>query len=251
MTLRKNDLHDMVDTVISIDEFQPKAGDTEEIIVVAFTCLTEDAANDLNIYIQRGVIDYVDVEVSPFSDTRGRFYVFVEFERNEKFQNSFTDLVDDIENLTGRQDWVIKPYLSDTEVSFDDPDLFDWIVTDADSYADKKEFEDKIKSHKDITESVIMFLGDTCIKTFEHSGDKILLDGSLLGTVVDFGIGQHVLERQDLTEAAISFESSIETAKLVYMLGEGWEVTSMGNTHVITNNMSDDAIVLKNLELVY
>jgi hypothetical protein len=50
---------------VSIDEFEPKAGNDEDVIVVAFHLNDKDPADDLNTFIQRGFIDTLDVEVSP------------------------------------------------------------------------------------------------------------------------------------------------------------------------------------------
>ena len=83
MSLKNEDLKGTILPTVSIDEFEPKAGDNENVIVVAFYLIDQDPAEDLNTFIQRGVVDTLDVEVSPNTDDDGRYLVFVEMARNE------------------------------------------------------------------------------------------------------------------------------------------------------------------------
>ena len=73
MSLKNGDLAGTVLQEVSIDEFEPKAGDDLEVIVVAFYLTDEAPAEDLNTFIQRGFIDTLDVEVSPNTDEEGRY----------------------------------------------------------------------------------------------------------------------------------------------------------------------------------
>ena len=71
MSLKNGDLHGTLKPKVSIDEFEPKAGEDNDVIVVAFYLDDEDPAKDLNTFIQRGFIDTLDVEVSPNTDDEG------------------------------------------------------------------------------------------------------------------------------------------------------------------------------------
>ena len=62
MSLKNGDLAGTILPEVSIDEFQPKAGDEQDVIVVAFYLDDQTPADDLNTFIQRGFIDTLDVE---------------------------------------------------------------------------------------------------------------------------------------------------------------------------------------------
>src|SRR4249920_668364 len=124
MSLKNGDLAGTVLPDVSIDEFEPKAGDEKDVIVVAFYLDDEEPAEDLNTFIQRGFIDTLDVEVSPNTDEEGRYLVFVEMSRNDTFPNKFQALLKDVENVAGEMEWEIKPYLADRTFDVNDPELY-------------------------------------------------------------------------------------------------------------------------------
>ena len=104
----RNSLKGTVLDQITIDEFTPKSGVSEEVAVVSFYAKDDEPAQDLNTYIQRGYIEVIDAEVSPNPDKDGNYLVFVEIERNQHFLDVFLRLVKDIENLTGSLDMESK-----------------------------------------------------------------------------------------------------------------------------------------------
>ena len=77
--LRENDLRDTVLKEISIDLFQPRAGDENNIIVVGFEIIDEGPAKDLEEFVRHGVVDLIDTDVSPGPTTEGTYMVFCEF----------------------------------------------------------------------------------------------------------------------------------------------------------------------------
>ena len=101
--LVKGDLDGLVLPVVSIDEYESKLDSS--FIVVGFYVTEKDAANDLNRFIQKSTVDLMDTEISPASDEDGFYLVFVEFERNEDFPYNITQLLEQIENLVGIDEW--------------------------------------------------------------------------------------------------------------------------------------------------
>ena len=99
MGLRAGDLEDLVSNTISIDEFESKI-DNEKAIVVAFKVADKEPAQDLSRFIEKSAVDLLDTEVSPAPDTDGKFVVFVEYSRNEKFPGEFITTVKSLKNLT-------------------------------------------------------------------------------------------------------------------------------------------------------
>ena len=113
MGLRHLELAKMVLPLISIDEFEPKTGTTEEVIVVSFFCKDELPAMDLDEFIDKSVIEFLDSEVSPNPNEDGLYLVFVEFKRQPNFWTKIRELVKDVENVTDKLKWRVQPYQVD------------------------------------------------------------------------------------------------------------------------------------------
>ncbi|MHA1289396.1 MAG: hypothetical protein ACTSPB_18565, partial [Candidatus Thorarchaeota archaeon] len=125
MGLRHLELKDMVLPLISIDEFEPKSGTNEEVIVVTFFCKDELPAIDLDEFIDKSVIEFLDSEVSPNPNEDSYYLVFVEFKRQPNFWIKLYDLVKDIENVAGKAKWRVQPYLVDQLYKLTDTELHD------------------------------------------------------------------------------------------------------------------------------
>jgi hypothetical protein len=87
MSIQHNDLVDLIEPIISIDQYKSKVGDDKNIVVVAFSIKDPDPAKDLSQFIETGH-ETVDVDVSPGPDKDGLYKVFVELERNSKLFDS-------------------------------------------------------------------------------------------------------------------------------------------------------------------
>lgn len=132
--LRPNDLNGVVLPYISIDEFKPKTGTPEDIIVVAFYARREQAAYDVKHFIETGMFDIVDVEKSDIPDARNRYLVFVEISRNSLFLKTFLGIVNDLENVSGEMKWVFSTYLDDTVRKVTPENVKSFVITDKAKY---------------------------------------------------------------------------------------------------------------------
>lgn len=244
MTLKHNDLMGTILPTISIDEFVPKAGTEDDVIVVSFYFTDRAPANDLNDFIQRGVVDVLDVEVSPNTDTSGRFLVFVEMYRNEMFPNKLKALVKDIQNLTGPVDWAIKPYRSGSTFSITDPLLFNYIDL----------------NNKDTKPGTVT--DDTVTEFLQHSHiGKLVLEGNAVSMIhgrskvyaeiVDIGKCDEVLSRNSLTNVGFNLtETPYEATVLANILGV-FTVLPIGKFLLVSDDDNDRVMLLKNSELRY
>ena len=98
MSIQHNDLVDLIEPIISIDQYKSKVGDDKNIVVVAFSIKDPDPAKDLSQFIETGH-ETVDVDVSPGPDKDGLYKVFVELERNSKLFNSINKIIEDIHRI--------------------------------------------------------------------------------------------------------------------------------------------------------
>ena len=74
--LRENDLDDLVLSTITIDDFEPKSGSEDEVVVVTFRAKDDEPANDLASFIEKGSHDILDTEVSLCWDQKRWFTIW-------------------------------------------------------------------------------------------------------------------------------------------------------------------------------
>ena len=248
MSLKNEDLKGTILPTVSIDEFEPKAGDNENVIVVAFYLIDQDPAEDLNTFIQRGVVDTLDVEVSPNTDDDGRYLVFVEMARNNTFPQKFQALLRDIKNVAGKLDWKVKTYLSDgQEYDPTDPALYQNIIVNPEEYVSKDEF-----MKESIQKKVMSFLQDAHIMYCDFDGNTVTLgrgDKRVIAEVVDVGDYDTVIGRNFLSESAFRLTNRpIEATVLTGMLGV-YDVAPIDKFLCIGKD--SNVMLLRNTEIKY
>ena len=248
MSLKNNDLIGTILPIVSIDEFEPKAGDDTEVIVVAFYLFDQEPAEDLNTFIQRGVIDSLDVEVSPNTDDDGRYLVFVEMSRDDTFPNKFQALLKDVENVSGPMQWKVKTYLSDDkEFDFNDPAIYKFIITNPEEYITKDEF-----MKESLQEKVKSFLCDASIMYWDFNNNIMTLgrgQKEIVAEVIDVGEYDTVIGRNFLSESAFRLtDTPIEATILGGMLGP-YEVMPIGKFLCV--GKGEEVMLLRNTEIKY
>ncbi len=248
MSLMNGDLHGTILPEVSIDEFEPKAGSENDVIVVAFYLDDEGPADDLNTFIQRGFIDTLDVEVSPNTDDEGRYLVFVEMERNDTFPEKFLALLKDVENVAGDIEWAIRTYYSgDSEFSIDDPELYNYLILDPEQYVPKDEFK-----MKEIKEGITQFFKSSLVSGLTIDGNIVTLSHNrhrIVAEVVDVGDYDIVVGRNFLSESAFGVgQKSFEAKVLENMLGN-CQILPLGKFLCISKD--DRIMLLQNTQLDY
>lgn len=248
MSLKNGDLKGTILPLVSIDEFEPKAGSIENTIVVAFYLTDQDPADDLNTFIQRGVVDTIDVCVSPNTDDDGRYLVFVEMARDDTFPEKFQALLKDAENVAGKTDWKIKTYLSDDqEFDHTDPSFYDFIIINPEEYVSKDEF-----MKESMQANVETFLKDAHIMYCDFVGNTVTLgrgDRKIVAEVVDVGDYDTVIGRNFLKESAFRLTNRpIEATVLTGILGS-YDVMPIDKFLCVGKD--DKIMLLRNTELKY
>ena len=98
MSIQHNDLVNLIEPVVSIDQFKSKVGDDKNIVVLAFDVKDADPAQDLSQFIETGH-DTIDVDVSPGPNKDGFYKVFVELERNSKLFDNIDKILTDVKRV--------------------------------------------------------------------------------------------------------------------------------------------------------
>ena len=248
MSLKHGDLSGTILPDISIDEFEPKAGNDIDVIVVAFYLTDKPPAADLNTFIQRSFIDTMDVEASASTDEEGRYLVFVEMSRDDAFPNKFQALIRDVSNVAGKMDWKITTYFSNgRSFAFNDPELYKYIIIDPADYVPKDEF-----NMKDIQESVHNFFNASMLTKLTFEGNIVTLAGSgkkMIAEVIDVGDYDTVIGRNFLSESAFNLSNqSLESRTLSAMLGT-YNVLPLGEYLCV--NYDEQVMLLKDTQLKY
>ena len=257
MSLKNGDLAGTVLPSVSIDEFEPKAGDEKDVIVVAFYLDDQNPADDLNTFIQRGSIDTLDVEVSPNTDEEGRYLVFVEMSRDDTFPNKFQALIKDVENLTGKMDWEIKTYLTgDVVYKFNDPELYNNMMLNPEEYVNKDDSEDISKDEEEMKESIQKevkeFLADSMLIYLNFDGNSVIMGTNskkVMAEMVDIGDYDTVIGRNFLAESAFDLSSKTTEARAVEHILGNVEVLPIGK--FLSVNRDDKVMLLRNTEILY
>lgn len=239
MSLRNNDLKQTIEPHISIDEFSPKSGTDEEIIVVGFYAIDEGPAKDLDDFVEKSPYDVIDVDVSPNPDEEGRYMIFVEFKRNIDFFIMLDKVVKDIENLTGEQNWQVSTRNLDYDVPFTDPELRNAVEVDPTEFIDDQDINDvQIKE----------FFKNSYLDKAQLNEGKLEIQDHLSAmslTFIDLGNEDTLVEKHHLATKPIELLShSYEIRKLRQILGEGWIVTNMKDLAAIHNRWSDKILLV-------
>jgi hypothetical protein len=248
MSLKNGDLEGNIMPDVSIDEFEPKAGDEKDVIVVAFHLKDQEPADDLNTFIQRGAIDTLDVEVSPNTDDQGRYLVFVEMSRDDTFPNKFQALLKDVSNLAGKMPWEVTTYLADDRVfAFNDPELFNYLILQPDEYVPKEDFK-----MKDMKESITQFFKESYISGLTIDDNVVILThnrSKIVAEVVDVGEYDSVVGRNFLGESAFGVGRNPHEANVLQSMLGNCQVLPLGKFLCVSNG--DKVMLLKNTQLKY
>jgi len=245
MPIQHKDLKGVVLPYITIDEFEPKSGESADVIVIAFYTCDQPPAKDLNTFIQRGTIDILDSDVSPNVDEEGRYLVFVELERNPQFRTQFDKLVKDVENTTGPMEWLVKPYLADEPMEIDDKKLNGFIIDEPNNYLEKADFK-KVKKNESLEVDIKNFLQESYLNNVHLTDDKryVIFNNKVAARIIAFGDRHDSLVETKLINSALSlFDLPVEVLTLRSMLGESWEVEKMDDKVVLSCNTNQLLIV--------
>jgi len=110
MALDPQDLEGRIEDTIHFDEYKPKMGKDDVVIVATFKVFGKQPALDLENFIEMGYDWVIDAETSAGEISEGRYIVFVEAERRTSYPRNFMSLISDLKNLTDVEDWRMVYY---------------------------------------------------------------------------------------------------------------------------------------------
>ena len=243
--LKHGDLSGVVVEKISVDEFEPKTGEKEEIAVIGFYVTEQAAGEDLARFISKSVHEHRDVEVTPNPNEDNYYMVFVEVDRQEGMVEGLRDLANDIINVSGKLDWQVKALLSDSELSLDDPMLETIIKQSPESYITKEDYQAQIEKDK-LTEIEDFIINNSNV------GDAVL-ENNILSLkdykykvqleFIQFGEGKVTLEEAGISEAAIDYDWDKSLVKTLEGMRGNLNVIPI-NKHIVFHNPATDQVLI-------
>jgi len=217
------DLKGLVLPAISFDEYESKIND--DSIVFGFYVSDEDAANDLNRFIQRSSVKFLDSDVSPAPDQHGYYLVFIEMLNDKTIENNFDILLHDISILVDSKKWHFHTR-DNGDINYSEDNL--------------KELCDKLRDEK-----IKEFFFNSDLKKLILEGNTISLNG-IIGTIIDFGNNEYLNEKYLLSEKAFNIKlyETMMANKLIPILGgNNWNVDSFDDYFIIRNNTENSLII--------
>jgi hypothetical protein len=133
-SLLENDLKWLVDDGVLVDMHKTKLGADKDYIVLAIVVNDRTPAHDLASFIENSVYDFEDVEVSSATDTKGRYLIYVEVNRDSGAFKTINGILNDSKKLTGIENWKFKGMGMNDFVPFDEETFSAHIITSPEEY---------------------------------------------------------------------------------------------------------------------
>ena len=205
--LREGDLNDTVLSKISLDEFEPKTGDSKDVIVIGYQVTESSVGTDLYNFINNGITEFRDVEVSPNPNSEGYYLVFVEIDRNKQAMEKIIELTNDISNIAGNLSWKAKTHLMDNFADLDSSDVSEHLIEDPDQYMTRDEFEEAqmTASVEEKNTGIMEFLQASTLDNVEIAENVITMSkGSTTAQLDIVGFGnKDIMKDIGISESAL------------------------------------------------
>jgi hypothetical protein len=204
MNLRHGDLRDCVLKKISIDQYEPKTGNSEDTIVVAFQTPEQAAGIDLHSFFNSGKKYIKDTDVSPNKNDDGFYMVFLEIDRDEKSVERILEIMQDAENLTGHLNWEGTTHIHDDPFPIDE-NLSQYIMSSPDEYQTRDQWEDSQMLVANES-AVLEFLKDSSLQDVNISENTVTMkyyDTNAILELVAIGKASDVMQNVGIAESAL------------------------------------------------
>lgn len=239
MSLRENDLENLVYKVFEIDGYKSKMGNDEDIVVLSFSVFDQTAAKDLMDFLERGYSFVLDSDVTDGEQDDGTYRVFVEIERSDDVPEQIVELIAGVENLTGISDFKFRYYKE-----------FKSMPVNLDALREKIPF-DSATYHMLVSESNMNnfknFFNKSFIESVEMWDDVLKIKKQYADTLyfkcIEFGDKTETLEA--ITES-MNFNDFGEVIFLCKYLGD-YNVTKYGEKITLENN--DKILVVNRIQM--
>jgi hypothetical protein len=89
----------LVKDIFEVDSYASKMGSDKDVVVVSFTVESDQPADDLVTFLERGYDFVLDADKSPGELEDGKYKVFIEIERNRRIGEQIAEMLDGVGKL--------------------------------------------------------------------------------------------------------------------------------------------------------
>ncbi len=228
--LLANDLRRLVQDIFEIDSYASKMGSDEDIVVLAFTVMDVDAAQDLENFIERGYDFVLDADATPGELSNGKYKVFVEIERTHRIAEQILELLDGIRKLADLHHFRFRYYKGFHSQPCTLDALSNAIPDNKDDY-NKRIKQSQLNNFSN-------FFNKSFVESVSIDNDDLVFQkvyaGPLRLKIRDFGRTNQVYDR---VGGRIMIEST-DVSEMLYLtkyLGN-YNITKVNNLFVLENN---------------
>jgi hypothetical protein len=228
MTLQTGDLNGLVYHIFEIDSYKSKMGADEDIITISFSLKTQEAADDLSNFIEKGYNFVLDTDATPGQQDDGTYKVFVEMERTSSAVQDILQLVSDIEKLTKIDDFKFRYYKGWKSHPATEENLESSLPTDPREY--------KMISNGENLNNYKNFFNKSFLESVELTESVLTIRKKyadpLRFRVIDFGNKTEILEN---TTARFNIAAYPELLFLTKYIGD-YNISKYGDNIMFENN---------------
>ena len=228
--LRSNDLKNLVKKVFEIDSFKSKIGDDKDICVLSFIVDHEDAAKDLENFIEMGYNFVLDSDTTPGETDDGKWRVYVEIERSRHIGEQIFEIAEGVKKVTGLEDLRFRYFKSFKSEPATEENLSAAVPKDKESYeiATEKYLLDNFSnffrgSYAD--NIVVLDESITFNRTFSGPVTFKIVNSNTKQNIYESIKGPIVLESKDMAEVMF----------LTKVIGN-YNINKIGNTFIFENS---------------
>lgn len=237
--MREGDLADMVLPLISVDEYRSNLTDEDhasEAIVFGFYVHDQNAADDLNRFLQKSAAPILDSEISPAPDQHGYYMVFIEFQNDARLAENLEDVLHEIKELVDIDEWQLRVRDLPELVVFTPENLTRALKASAGKMSER---------------AILHFLHKSALAEAMIDDEMLILQGSgerFVFEVVGFGPLDKLLIEHKLTETALSYQmrTIARNDRVARMLGDGWLVCGLNRLTMLQHDDDERGLLLRN-----
>ena len=227
MGLQANDLRSLVYDIFEIDSYKSKMGEDKAIVVLSFSTKSQEPANDLMNFLEKGYPFVLDADVTSGEQPDGTYKVFVEIQRGRDIPDQITEIVDGVKKLADLDELKFRYYKSFNSLTADGQNIAETVPLDVDGY-DIRVNENNMENYKN-------FFNKSYLDSIELLQDSItfkkIYAEPLMFKVDSFGKSEEI--NKQMTET-FNVESYPEIIYLTKYLGD-YNISIYGKQYLIEN----------------
>ena len=134
MRIQAKDLRSLVYDIFEIDSFKSKMGEDKDIVVLSFSVKSQEPANDLMNFLEKGYPFVLDADVTSGEQPDGTYKVFVEMERGRDIPQQITEIVDGVKKLADLDELKFRYYKSFDSMNANEQNISETVPLDVEGY---------------------------------------------------------------------------------------------------------------------